>query len=306
MNRIPILYAPTAAGKTSLLIKLSERLPLEVCSMDSMQIYQEMDIGTAKPSEQEQRVCPHHLINLIKPDESFDVNQYRTIALEKIETLEQTEKTFVFSGGTGLYMDVLRYGIFQGVPKDLDLRNQLIAEEKNNPGSLRKKLAQVDPKSAQKIHPNDTKRAIRALEVYELSGKTFSELGKQRIPDERFRLIFLFPDREELYQNINLRVEEMIKKGLIEETQQLLKKYPVNSQSMKAIGYRETIDFLNNQFESKDDYIDTLKKNTRHFAKRQIIWSRRYKEAMRIDMAEKGESDILLTLEKLFASCISS
>ncbi|MEA1885085.1 MAG: tRNA (adenosine(37)-N6)-dimethylallyltransferase MiaA [Thermotogota bacterium] len=306
MNRIPILYAPTAAGKTSLLLRLTERLPLEVCSMDSMQIYKEMDIGTAKPSEQEQRVCPHHLINLIKPDESFDVNQYRSIALDKIETLEQAEKTYVFAGGTGLYMDVLRYGIFQGVPKDLDLRNRLIAEEENNPGSLRKKLAHIDPQSAQKIHPNDTKRTIRALEVYELSGKTFSELGKQRIPDERFRLIFLLPDREKLYQNINFRVEEMIKKGLIEETQQLLKKYPVNSQSMKAIGYRETIDFLNGQFESKDDYIDTLKKNTRHFAKRQIIWSRRYKEAIRIDMVGKTKTDMVFALEKMFTSCISS
>lgn len=306
MNKIPILYAPTAAGKTSLLLKLSERLPLEVCSMDSMQIYKEMDIGTAKPSDLEQRVCHHHLIDIVKPDVSFDVNQYRTHALEKIETLEKASKAYVFAGGTGLYMDVLRYGIFQGVQKDQHLRDRLIAEEEKNPGSLRKKLAQIDPESAQKIHPNDTKRTIRALEVYSLSGKTFSELGKERTPDDRFQLIFLLPDRDKLYQNINLRVEEMIKKGLIEETQKLLKKYPVDSQSMKAIGYRETIGFLNGQFDSKDDYIDTLKKNTRHFAKRQIIWSRRYKNAKIIEADDKTQKDIVSIFEKLFTSCISS
>ncbi len=306
MLKIPIIYAPTATGKTSLLLKLSERLPLEVCSMDSMQIYKEMDIGTAKPTEDEQRLCKHHLIDIVKPNESFDVNQYRTLALDKIEVLKKEDKTFVFTGGTGLYMDVLRYGIFQGVAKDEEIRKKLIAQEKNDPGSLRKKLCSIDPESAQKIHPNDTKRTVRALEVYALSGRTFSELGKDRIPDTRFQLIFLLPEREKLYQNINIRVEEMIKKGLIDETKRLLKKYSPNSQSMKAIGYRETIDFLTNQFESKEGYIDTLKKNTRHFAKRQFIWSRRYKEAIRIDMTGKSKSDIISHFEKIITSCLSS
>src|SRR6056297_3030827 len=270
MHPIPILYAPTAAGKTALLIKLSERIPIEICSMDAMQIYNEMDIGTAKPTPEEQHICPHHLIDLVQPDESFDVNRYRTVALEKIEALEKAGKAYVFAGGTGLYMDVLRYGIFQGISKDDGLRNELMAQEAAEPGSLRKQLVHIDPESALKIHPNDLKRTIRALEVYLISGKTFSELGKSREPDERFQLIFLLPDRERLYQAINTRVEKMIQKGLIQETQQLLKKYPSNAQSMKAIGYRETIAFLNDQFESKEAYIETLKKNTRHFAKRQI------------------------------------
>jgi len=259
MKKIPIIYAPTASGKTSLLLKLSERFPLEVCSMDSMQIYKEMDIGTAKPTEMEQRICTHHLIDIIKPDESFDVNQYRMLSLEKIKALNKEDKTYVFAGGTGLYMDVLRYGIFQGVAKDEVLRKKLLVQEKNIPGTLRKKLSSIDPESAKKIHPNDIKRTIRALEVYILSGRTFSDLGKDRTPDKRFELFFLLPEREKLYQNINFRVEEMIKRGLIEETKYLLKRFSHNSQSMKAIGYRETIDFLNNQFESKEEYIDTLK-----------------------------------------------
>ncbi|MFP4460959.1 MAG: tRNA (adenosine(37)-N6)-dimethylallyltransferase MiaA [Thermotogota bacterium] len=306
MNKIPILYAPTATGKTSLLLSLSEKIPLEVCSMDSMQIYKEMDIGTAKPTELEQRVCPHHLIDLIRPDEAFDVNQYKTTALRKIEQLEVERKTYVFAGGTGLYMDVLRYGLFQGAQKDESLRKKLLVEEKEYPGSLRKSLFQIDPESAEKIHPNDLKRTVRALEVYLLSGKTFSYMGKCRTPDERFQLIFLLPDRQKLYQNINLRVEQMLKRGLIEETEHLLEKYSPNCQSMKAIGYRETIDYLTGHFESKAAYMETLKKNTRHFAKRQIIWSRRYKEAIRIDMVERSTSDIISTLEKAILVDLSS
>lgn len=306
MDKIPILYAPTATGKTSLLLKLSEHFPLEVCSMDSMQIYKKMDIGTAKPTEDERRICPHHLIDLVYPDESFDVNKYRTMALKKVEQLEEENKPYIFAGGTGLYMDVLRYGIFQGVKKDESLRNRLLSEEKENPGELRKRLLEIDPESAEKIHANDMKRTIRALEVYLLSGKTFSHMGKLRKPDERFQLIFLLPNRDRLYQNINLRVDQMVEVGLIEETEQLLKHYPPNCQSMKAIGYKETIDYLNGLFESKDDYVETLKKNTRHFAKRQIIWSRRYKEALRINMVEHSTTAIISILEKVITGSFSS
>ena len=306
MNKIPILYAPTATGKTSLLLKLSENFPLEVCSMDSMQIYKEMNIGTAKPTLKEQVICPHHLVDLVYPDETFDVNKYRLLALEKVEELTNRNKVFLFAGGTGLYMDILRYGIFEGVPKDEELRMKMMAEEEEKPGLLRARLSQIDPDSADKIHPNDLKRTIRALEVYLLSGKTFSKLGRLRKPDDRFQLIFLLPDRNKLYEKINLRVEKMVEKGLIEETKELLRKYKPTCQSMKAIGYRETIDYLTGNITSKDEYLKTLKKNTRHFAKRQIIWSRRYNEGLRIDISEKGESETVAIIENALSSLLSS
>ena len=205
-----------------------------------------------------------------------------------------------------MYMDILRYGLFEGVTKDEKLRAHLMAEERETPGLLRKRLSQIDPVSAEKIHPNDVKRTIRALEVYLLSGKTFSKLGQQRKADERFQLIFLLPDRKKLYETINLRVERMVERGLIDETSELIKRYNPKFQSMKAIGYRETIDYLSGQFATKKDYIDTLKKNTRHFAKRQIIWSRRYDEAIKFDMKEKSESEILTFIEKQISSFFSS
>jgi len=300
MKKIPILYAPTATGKTAILLKLAERVSLDVCSMDSMQIYKEMDIGTAKPTTEEQQFCPHHLINLIQPDESFDVNRYRTMALKKIEELEQTGKCFLFAGGTGLYMDVLRYGLFEGVSKDDQIRQDLLSQEAEYPGFLRRALFRIDPTSAEKIHPNDLKRTVRALEVYYLSGKTFSELGQSRVPDERFQLVFLIPDREKLYERINLRVEQMVERGLVEETRQLMQKYPSTCQSMKAIGYQETIGYLNGHFANKGDYLETLKKNTRHFAKRQMIWVRRYQQTLNIEMYDRSDQSIILEMEKLF------
>ncbi|HPF16562.1 MAG TPA: tRNA (adenosine(37)-N6)-dimethylallyltransferase MiaA [Thermotogota bacterium] len=300
MKKIPILYAPTATGKTAILLKIAKSFSLDVCSMDSMQVYKEMDIGTAKPTLEEQQSCPHHLIDLVYPDEPFDVNRYRNLALKKIEELEQKGRFFLFAGGTGLYMDVLRYGLFQGVSKDDQIRQKLISQEAEYPGFLRRELYRIDPVSAEKIHPNDRKRTVRALEVFYLCGKTFSELGQSRTPDERFRLVFLIPDRKKLYERINLRVEQMVEKGLVEETRHLMKKYPSTCQSMKAIGYQETIAYLNNHFTCKNDYLETLKKNTRHFAKRQMIWARRYQEAMRVEITDQSEQAVMTVLEKLF------
>ena len=267
--------------------------------MDSMQIYKHMDIGTAKPTPLERKQIPHHLIDIVEPTEAYNVNRYRQDAMIEVEKILSSNRTPVFVGGTGLYMDVLKYGLFEGVPKDNALRDRLKAEEKESPGILRSRLKAIDQTSWEKIHPNDTKRTIRALEIYFQTGKTKEELAGQRKEDKRFKLIVLERDREELYRRINQRVEQMVEKGLIDETQSLLKKYSLSSQAGKAIGYRETIDFLNGRIENKDEYITTLKKNTRHYARRQIIWSRRYKKKKIISLSSRPLFAIIRDLENV-------
>jgi tRNA dimethylallyltransferase len=289
---IPIVYAPTATGKTEIVMSLSKILNIEICSMDSMQIYKKMDIGTAKPTQNELSEYPHHLLNIVFPDENYDVNRYRKDALNIIDSIEKNGNRPLFVGGTGLYMDALRYGLFEGVSRDENLRKELEKKETESPGVLMEILTRVDPEAASKIHPNDLKRKIRALEVFYLTGKRFSEIGRERKADERFIMIYLIRNREAIYKRVNARVEMMIKKGLIEETAELMRDYSPDLQSMKAIGYRETIDFLNGCFESKEAFVETLKKNTRHYAKRQIIWARRYKEIFPVTVDDKKTKEI--------------
>ena len=297
--KIPVLYAPTASGKTAIVMSLYDKLNIEICSMDSMQIYKKMNIGTAKPLPEELVHYPHHLIDIVYPDESYDVNQYRQDALNKIETVKARNRVPLFVGGTGLYMDILRYGLFEGVTRDEKLRRELEVKESETPGILMDTLSRIDPAAAAKIHPNDLKRKIRALEVYYKTGRKFSEMGRERLPDERFVLIYLSRERSVIYDRINRRVDQMIEMGLIEETSELMKGYTSDLQSMKAIGYRETIDYLNGVYDSKADYIDSLKKNTRHYAKRQIIWGRRYEEMERFDLDSEDLDSFCERLNRL-------
>ncbi|HPJ89306.1 MAG TPA: tRNA (adenosine(37)-N6)-dimethylallyltransferase MiaA [Thermotogota bacterium] len=297
--KIPVLYAPTASGKTAIVMSLYDKLNIEICSMDSMQIYKKMNIGTAKPLPEELAHYPHHLIDIVYPDESYDVNQYRQDALNKIETVKARNRVPLFVGGTGLYMDILRYGLFEGVTRDEKLRRELEVKESETPGILMDTLSRIDPVAAAKIHPNDLKRKIRALEVYYKTGRKFSEMGRERLPDERFVLIYLSRERSVIYDRINRRVDQMIEMGLIEETSELMKGYTSDLQSMKAIGYRETIDYLNGVYDSKADYIDSLKKNTRHYAKRQIIWGRRYEEMERFDLDSEDLDSFCERLNRL-------
>ncbi|HOO33507.1 MAG TPA: tRNA (adenosine(37)-N6)-dimethylallyltransferase MiaA [Thermotogota bacterium] len=297
--KIPVLYAPTASGKTAIVMSLYDKLNIEICSMDSMQIYKKMNIGTAKPLPEELAHYPHHLIDIVYPDESYDVNQYRQDALNKIETVKARNRVPLFVGGTGLYMDILRYGLFEGVTRDEKLRRELEVKESETPGILMDTLSRIDPAAAAKIHPNDLKRKIRALEVYYKTGRKFSEMGRERLPDERFVLIYLSRERSVIYDRINRRVDQMIEMGLIEETSELMKGYTSDLQSMKAIGYRETIDYLNGVYDSKADYIDSLKKNTRHYAKRQIIWGRRYEEMERFDLDSEDLDSFCERLNRL-------
>ena len=281
---IPVVYGPTGVGKTELLIEVCEELGCEIISMDSRQIYRYMDIGTAKPTPDQRSRVKHYMLDILDPDGYYNAYLYRKDSMRILEGILSEGKCAVYVGGTGLYVDALVKGIFDGVPADENLRRELRRLEESEPGTLRKMLEDFDPESAIRIHPNDLKRTMRALEVYMKTGRRISELRKSARGDSRFRIVVLMRERKELYERINLRAEEMIRSGLIEETKKLLDMgYSKDLNSMKTIGYKETVEYLEGKHDF-DHYVHVLKRNTRHFARRQIIWSRRYENAIKINL----------------------
>ena len=281
---IPVVYGPTAVGKTELMVEVCEKMGCEIISMDSRQIYRYMDIGTAKPTPEERERVPHHMIDILDPDEYYNAYMYRKDSMKVVEDIKKRGKLPVFVGGTGLYVDALTRGIFEGVPADENIRKELKKLHEREPGILRKMLEDFDPEAARKIHPNDLKRTIRALEVYMKTGRRISELQKEAKPAGRFKIVILWRERKELYERINARVEKMIEMGLVDEVKRLLEMgYGKDLNSMKTIGYRETIDYLEGKYDF-GHYVHVLKRNTRHFARRQIIWSRRYEDALKVNL----------------------
>ncbi len=276
-----IISGPTASGKTDIVVELSKRIPIEVISMDSRQIYKYMDIGTAKPDPYQLTLVKHHMIDIIEPNEYFNAFLYQKEAKEIEKEILERGKIPIYVGGTGLYIDALVKGFFEGVSRDENIRKELSKLNEQEPGILRKMLEEFDPQAASHIHPQDIKRTIRALEVYLKTGKRISELQKQQ-PTEDFILLVLNPKREELYERINHRAEKMIEHGLIDEVKNLVEKYGDNLESFKTIGYREIIDYLNGVY-SLETAIHLIKRNTRHYARRQIIYLRRFNNAIWIE-----------------------
>lgn len=287
--KIIFLIGPTAVGKTALSLKLARKINAEIISLDSMQVYQGIDILSSKPGLKPRRKIKHHLIDILSPDKEFDAACYRRLAVKAIKDIYQKGKIPLFVGGTGLYLKVLREGIFSAAGKDEGLRQELYREaETSGSEHLHQKLKEVDEESAARIHPHDTKRIIRALEVHKLTGKPISELRKKRkgLEDKYEIIVFgLNKDREVLYKNIDQRVDEMFERGLVDE----VKKLPAASLSLtcrQAIGIREIRDYL----EGKHDLEQArslLKKNTRNYAKRQLTWFRKDKKIIWLDADEK-------------------
>ncbi|HEW91964.1 MAG TPA: tRNA (adenosine(37)-N6)-dimethylallyltransferase MiaA [Thermotogaceae bacterium] len=304
--RIPIICGPTAVGKTRISIEIAKEFDAEIISMDSMQIYKYMDIGTAKPSLIERKMVPHHMIDIVYPDEEYNVYKYVKEALKIVDNIRSRRKLPIFVGGTGLYVDGLTKGIIEVEP-DKELRKKLKKFEEKNPGSLRSMLEEFDPLAAQKIHPNDLKRIIRALEVILKVKRKFSELQKNVVSSGDFVLIILNRDRKELYERVNQRVENMIESGLIEEVKELLNMgYKPNLNSMKAIGYKETIDFIRGKYKF-DEYVHVLKRNSRHYARRQLIWFRRYHDnTYWINLSEMPFDKSIEEISKIIRSCFPS
>ena len=274
--KVIVICGPTALGKTSTAIHLAKHFHGEIIGADSMQIYRYMDIGTAKPTLDEQARVKHHMIDFIDPDEHFDARKYATLSREKIMELHGQKIIPFVVGGTGLYIKSLFYGLFNTEASDSDIRGHLKAElHAHGSAYLYERLCRQDPDSAKKIHPNDTYRIIRALEVYALTGKTLAELHRAHgFKDSHFVVlkIGLHIHREILYDRINKRVEIMINSGFVNEVKRLLAMgYSPELKSMQSIGYRHIVSFIEGHC-TWDETVRTLKRDTRMYAKRQITW----------------------------------
>lgn len=273
---IVVICGPTGIGKTASAIRLAQKFNGEIISADSMQIYKYMDIGTAKPSLEEQAGVCHHLIDIIEPDENFDAARFARIANKKVIQLYEKGIIPFVAGGTGMYIKALVYGMFKAEPVNPQIRRQIKADAALLGSQvLHEQLNKYDPETAKKIHPNDTYRIIRALEIYESTGKKISEYHKQhRFSNERFNVlkIGLTMNREKLYNRINQRVDNMIDQGLEQEVRTLLNKgYSPDLKSMQSIGYRHMNDFIQKKI-TKDETRLTMKRDTRRYAKRQFTW----------------------------------
>ena len=305
------ITGPTASGKTSISLLLAERLGCEIISIDSMQIYRDMNIGTAKATAEERARVPHHMIDFLPPSESYSAEDYRADAMRAIADIESRGKLPLFVGGTGLYMDTIMRGTeLMSPPSSEELKSRLLAsattdEERE---ALWQRLLLVDPDSANKTHKNNVRRVVRALEIYELTGKTktyFDDLSRQSAPDVKVGMITLdFHNRDNLYARVDLRVDQMMEEGLLDEVKTLyyggilLK----NTTAAQAIGYKEIISYLDGEC-TLEEAVDFLKMSTRRYAKRQLTWFRHNEGAKRlyIDREDGKMKDKDELLSELYA-----
>lgn len=300
-----VLAGPTATGKTKLAVKLALALGAEIISADSMQVYRYMDIGTAKPSPEETQLVPHHLIDVVTPEQPFTVADYQQLFRQTYKKLEKKKVLPLLTGGTGLYIRAVTRGFaFPERPGDPELRSRL-KDEATRLGKeeMHRRLQAVDPESAGKIHPNDLKRVLRALEVYFLTGTPISQqqkAGAFALPGETI-YIAVSRRREELYHRIEERVDQMIARGLPEEVRDLLNKgYGPELQSMQGLGYKELIPVVRGE-SCLEEAVRLLKKRTRNYAKRQLTWFRKEPVAkwfmLSSGQEEKSLSEILTYIE---------
>jgi len=274
--RMVILLGPTGVGKSKSAIALAEQLEGEIINADSMQVYRFMDIGTAKPTSEEQRRVKHHLIDLVNPDQPFNAALYRTLGRRAADQLHQEGRPVFVTGGTGLYIRALTQGLFRSPPVDPGVRKRLKHEaEERGKGFLFERLKEVDPKTSQHIHPHDLFRVIRALEVFESTGTPLSFFHEQHRFGERPYLtlkVGLETDRKELYYRIDERVDRMIERGLLEEVRGLLRMgYGPELKPMRSLGYKQMVQFLFNQI-GWEEAVRQMKRDTRHYARRQWTW----------------------------------
>jgi tRNA dimethylallyltransferase len=296
MNKVIFVIGPTAVGKSALAIELAKRLDGEIISADSMQVYKDMDIGTAKPSKEELKEVPHHLIDIVEPDKPWSVTEFIERTKELIADIISRKKLPIVCGGTGMYLNALLEGYsFPEIKKDDILRKKLEGEAKTYGSEhLYEQLKKIDPEAAKTIHFNDTKRIVRALEVYELTGKPMSQQRTRDQESLEFEpvVIGLDMDRDDLYKRIEARVDDMLAKGLVDEVRGLIKNgYDRDLTSMQAIGYKEVAEHLNGKY-SYNEMVSILKQNTRNFARRQMTWFKRFKNVKWYDAKTLDPSSI--------------
>lgn len=280
-DKIIAVAGPTASGKSALALELCKRLDGELISLDSMQIYRGLDIGTAKPTKAEQAEVCHHMIDICEPTENFSAAEFAERAHKVIADVQSRGKKAVLCGGTGLYLDtVLGRLDFGEIESDEKLRGELIAfAEKNGADALHERLREIDPQAAEKIHPNNVRRVARAIEIYELTGKTKTEHDREAISDSPYESLIIgldYDDREVLYNRINRRVDAMIEAGLEGEVRSLVSRGLLSAESTagQAIGYKEMLGYIAGDC-SLGDAVEKIKLGTRRYAKRQLTWLRR-------------------------------
>jgi tRNA dimethylallyltransferase len=298
LNKILVIVGPTGVGKTQISLKLADILDGEIVSLDSRQVYKYMDVGTAKPTKKEMKKIAHHLIDIVCPDEKFTAADYGKKAREAIKKIIEREKQPIVVGGSGLYLKALIKGFFQGPKADKKLRERLREEESSlGPYYLFDKLKKVDPKASERIHRNDLVRIIRALEVYELTGKTitsFQEEGIYEPFEMKFVKVGLTLDRKKLYERIDRRVEKMISKGFLKEVEKLKKKgYSSELKAFKTVGYQELFSYLEGEIDFLSA-VEKMKQNTRRYAKRQLTWFKKDKEIKWLNAEKKDLIELIL------------
>ena len=289
---IAVICGPTASGKTALGVELAKRLEGEIISADSMQIYKGMDIASAKPSEEEKQGIPHHLMDFLPLNEPFSVADYVELAHSCIKDVTDRDKLPIIVGGTGLYISSLINNItFDDTGSDPAFRAEMREfAEMNGNEALHKKLEEIDPEIAAKLHPNNVNRIIRALEVYRLSGSTMTlAQEKSRLQESPYRSCIIMPDfpREKLYRRIDLRVDDMIKRGLVEEAREFFTHSDYVT-SAQAIGCKELKPFLDGE-KSLDECVDRLKQATRNYAKRQLTWFNKMPDLHKISVEDEAD-----------------
>ena len=298
--KVVVIVGPTASGKTAVSIELAKKINGEIISADSMQIYKYMDIGTAKPTLDEMQGIKHYMLDVVMPDETFNVAKYKSMAESAIEEILKKGKVPIIVGGTGLYVNTLVDGIeFADVPGDEEYRNELIEKGyREGAMSIYKELEKVDSKSVKKIDPNNIRRVARALEIYKVTGKTKTQLDIESRKEVKYdyRLFGMEWDRETLYNRIDLRVDKMIEAGLIDEVRNVTEKFKISNTAVQGLGYKEVIEFLNGNI-SYEEMIEKLKLETRHYAKRQLTWFRRDKRIKWIKPDENATCVIINELQ---------
>ena len=300
-EKVIVICGPTASGKTALSIELAKRINGEIVSCDSMQIYKDMNIGTAKPSIEEMQGIKHYMIDIISPDERYSVADYKKQVKEAIKEIISKGKVPIVVGGTGLYVDSLIYEInYPEIEFDEKYREELkkrLKEEGLN--ILYEEAKKIDEEAIKKISPNDKKRILRILEIYHATGKNKTEQEKEsrKTPVEfDYKVFALNMDREKLYDRINKRVDIMIENGLIEEVENIYKKYNKFPTAMQGLGYKEVVQYLEKRL-TKEEMIEKIKQETRKFAKRQLTWFRKNKETIWLNAEDTIQNNIKIILE---------
>jgi tRNA dimethylallyltransferase len=274
--KIVVLVGPTASGKSAMALELAGRFGAEIINADSMQVYKYLDIGTAKPSREERQRVRHHLVDILYPDEEFSAALFRQEARQAIRDVDARGRKAIVVGGTGLYIKALTSGLIRGGEVDPAIRVRLQSEaEAGGRERIYRRLHEVDPVAAARLHPHDTYRIIRALEVYERTGRPISALRQRHLfQEEPYRVLSLglSPEREELYRRIDERVDEMIKRGLTEEVRHLLEMgYSPVLKAMQSLGYKQMVAYLQGEF-GLSEAVRRIKRDTRRYARRQITW----------------------------------